>query len=153
MNKDKRAARARSVKKQANQQRNQAVDRSRITTHMKSINTQLEACEEFRSMPADLLKEMATRLDAGEDFPEPIKETCVAILDRVHENLKQFDNRLDEIKVEIDQFKKTPIKDKESLTFQAMSLCESMESLYTQHIGLYAVDASSLNEQLILGEE
>ena len=109
MNKDKRAARARSVKKQANQQRNQAVDRSRITIHMKSINTQLEACEEFRSMPADLLKEMATRLDNGEDFPEPIKETCVAILDRVHENLKQFDNRLDEIKVEIDQFKKTPI--------------------------------------------
>ena len=153
MKKDKRAARARQVKKQANVNRNLANDRSRVGTHLKTINLQLETCEEFRNMPAELLETMATRLDAGEDFPEKIKDNCIAILDRVHENLKSYDAQLDEIKKEIDMFKQTDVRDKDTLTFQAMGLCESMESLYTQHIGLYAIDASSLNEQLILGEE
>ena len=153
MKKDKRAQRARQVKKQANVARGQENDRSRIGTHMKTINLQLQTCEEFRQMPADLLQEMATLLDAGEQLPEKTKDTCVAILDHVHENLTAFDARLAEIKQDIETFKKSDIKDKDTLTINAMGLCESMESLYTQHIGLYAVDASSLNEQLILGEE
>lgn len=153
MNKEKRAQRARQVKKQANVVRGKENDRSRVGTHMKTINLQLQTCEEYREMPASLLREMATRMDAGEELPEKVKDTCIAILDQVHANLTTFDSRLSEIKQDIEEFKKTDIKDKDTLTINAMGLCESMESLYTQHIGLYAVDASSLNEQLILGEE
>lgn len=145
---NKRQQRARAKVQTSRKQKHNDKDMTRKHNHITLINQQLKACDEFAQLPDQLLADVAVRLDSGQTFPTEHKEKCIALLDKVHADNTSFKQELGEIKERVVQFRKAN-HEGEDLMFGSIMLCEELETLRNKHLGLYAVDTSSLNEHML----
>lgn len=148
MTSKKRQQRARVKAQTLRQQKQAGKDMTRKHNHITLINQQVKACDEFAQLPDALLADLAIRLDGGEEFPSENKDKCIAILDKIHQDNQSFKTQLNTIKERVKEFRKTDY-DQDDMLFGSIMLCEELETLRNQHLGLYAIDTATLNEHML----